>query len=977
MLLLTSLAFGQDRASIGGTVTDPSGAVIQGARVELKSPATGLQREAATGKAGIYAFDSLPVGTYQVTISQKGFRTVTVNDITLRYSENRTVDARLVIGELADRVQVTATLEGLVRTNAEVSEVVDTKQMQELPISGRNWAELSLLANGAVNYSDGSQRNVRFNGHSLDDGAIMLDGIDATGIQEQTMKSDTRLAVAIDAIAEFRVTTAVYTAESGSAAGAQINVISKTGSNAIHGSAFYALRNVALDSRSPFDPATLPSFKLNQFGGSVGGAVIKNKIFYFFNFEGLDQHLGRSFQNTVPNAAFRALVLSTSPAMADLVNPYPTGGTPIAGTTNNIVTLVKSNYKREDSGLARLDFRPSSKDSMYLRYNIDNAIADNPSDALGTHAVVPVIPQNIAAQYQRVFSPTLINEAKFGRNHVDYHNWGYGTAPVATSPVSFDGLSNNSLDTEVGTTLSYIDNLTKIVGRHTLKAGVEIRQVALNNSGNTITTQSIAYASDADFIHNAASSATYLQGEGIAHSRHTMYMGFLQDEFKATANLTINLGLRYEFYSVVHELDNHSAVVDIRGCGGYCPAGTPYYSPNTKDFGPRLGIAWSPAMFHGKTTIRTGAGIYYGGNQNDDFSDPAESFVPRYSLTNANFPALSYPLTAFLDPKNQLYSPKAIARDRKDGNYANWDFLIQHDLGDGFIAQVGYVGSKGTHLFNRATVNLINPATGARTLSQFSSFGLKENQGNNNFNALQAQIHRRFKNGLMVQSNYMWAHGITDASLGAGESVAFQNQACRACDRSSTNIDVRHYFTTNAIYELPFGKGKAFVSDGVAAKILGGWQVAGIATARTGLPVNITVTRKAAALLDGNTSGQRPNYVAGQSIYAANQTITNWFNPAAFATPANGTWGNLGRYAGRGAGAVEFDTTLQRTFRVTEKLKFNLRGTAYNLANHPIYSLPSGNSSSSSFGRITSVVNTGATGSGAPRRIEFMLRAEF
>jgi hypothetical protein len=976
-LLLTVTLYGQDRAAIRGTITDPTGALVAGAHVDLKSPTTGLHRETLTAAAGMYEFDSLPVGSYQVSIAQTGFRPVTVNEITLQYSEIRTLDARLELGTTSDTLEVAASLEGLNRANAEVGEVVDTKQMQELPISGRNWAELALLANGAVNYSDGSQRNVRFNGHSLDDGNITLDGIDATGVQEQTMKSDTRLAVAIDAISEFRVTTAVYTAESGAAGGAQINVISKTGTNNLHGSAFYAVRNAALDSRSPFDGATLPAFTLNQFGGSIGGPILKNKLFFFMNFEGLDQHLGHTFQNTVPDAAFRTQVLTTSPAMAPLINPYPTGGTPIPGTTNNLVTLVENDSIREDSGLARLDYRPTDKDSMYLRYNIDNAYADTPSDALGSHSIVPVIPQNIAAEYQRVISPTLISEFKFGWNNVNYHNYSYGTAPVATSPFSFDGLSSNSLDTEVGTTLSFIGNVTKIIGRHTFKAGIDIRRVMLDNSGNTITTQSITYGSDQDFINNAADAATYLQGEGIAHSRHTMYMGYAQDEFKVTSRLTVNYGLRYEFYSVVHELDNQSAVVDITGCGGFCPPGTPYYAPNTKDFGPRLGIAWAPAIFNGKTTIRTGFGIYYGANQNDDFSDPAESFVPRYSLTSADFPALSFPLTAFLNPANQLYSPKAIARDRKDEAYDNWDFMIQHDLGQGFIVQVGYVGSKGTHMFDKYTLNLIDPLTGKRALAQFGSFGEKANTGNDEFNALQAQIHRRFKNGLMLQSNYMWAHGITDASIGAGESVTFQDMACRACDRSSTNIDVRNYFTTNAIYELPFGRGKAFAQSGLGAALLGGWELAGIATARSGLPVNITITRKTAALPDGNTSSQRPDYVAGQDIYAANPTVLNWFNPAAFATPVSGTWGNLGRYAAYGPGAVEFDTSLQRKFRLTEKFRFDLRATAYNLANTPIYSNPSGNLSSSSFGRITSVINTGATGSGAPRRIEFMLRTEF
>jgi hypothetical protein len=975
-LLLATLSYGQDRATIRGTITDASGGVVAGTHVALKSPATGLHRETLSGSAGIYEFSSLPVGAYEVQIAKDGFRPVTVSDIVMQFSEIRTVDARLEVGSSTERVEVVASLEGLNRANAEVGEVVDAKQMQELPISGRNWAELSLLANGAINYSDGSQRNVRFNGHSLDDGNVTLDGIDATGVQEQTMKSDTRLAVAIDAISEFRVTTGVYTAESGSAAGAQVNVVSKTGTNDMHGSAFYAVRNDALDSRSPFDGATLPPFTLNQFGASLGDAIVKNKAFFFTNFEGLDQHLGHSFINFVPNAAFRASVLAKSPAMAPLVSPYPVGQSPVDDISDQ-VTLVKNDAIREDSGLARFDYRFTDKDSMYVRYNIDNAYADTPQDALGTRNVVPVIPQNLAVEYQKLVSPTLISETKFGWNHVDYHNWTYGTSPVATSPSGFDGLSSNSLDTEVGTTLSFIQNITKIAGRHTFKAGVDVRRVMLDNSGNTITTQSITYASNSDFINNVADSASYLQGEGIAQSRHTMYMGYAQDEFKVTPNLTFNLGLRYEFYSVVHEIHNHSAVVDITGCGGFCPPGTPYYAPNTTDFGPRAGLSWAPAFLHGKTTIRTGFGIYYGQNQNDDFSDPAESFVPRYSWTSSDTPNLSFPLDSFVNPKNALYSPKAVARDRKDGSYNNYDFMIQQDLGQGFIAQVGYLGSEGHHLFDKYTENLLDPVTRLRPLSQFSSFGEKANTGNNNFNALQAQIHRRFKDGLMLQSNYMWSHGITDASLGAGESVSFQDMSCRACDRSSTSIDVRHYFTTNAVYELPFGKGKAFARSGPAAAVLGGWELAGIASARTGLPVNITTSRKAAVMLDGNTSSQRPNYVLGQDIYAANQTIDNWFNPAAFSTPATYTWGNLGRYMGNGPGALEFDTTLQRKFQLTEKVAFNLRATAYNLANHPIFSNPSGTSSSSSFGRITSIVNDGATGSGAPRRIEFMLRTDF
>jgi len=515
---------------------------------------------------------------------------------------------------------------------------------------------------------------------------------------------------------------------------------------------------------------------------------------------------------------------------------------------------------------------------------------------------------------------------------------------------------------------------------------VDVRRIRLDNSGNTLTTSSVTYASNSDFINNKADSATYLQGEGVVGNRRTFAAGFAQDEIRVTPDVTLNLGLRYEYYSVAHEIFDRSAVVDITACGGFCPKGTPYYDPNTKDFAPRLGLAWAPAALHGQTVIRTGYGMYYGGNQNDDFSDPAESAVPRYSLSSSDFPALAFPLVAFLNPANQLFSPKAIDRHRKDLYYENWDFMIQQRLPQDWLIQVGYTGGEGHHLFDRYTVNLINPLTGQRPLAGFGSFGLKANDGNNEFNALQVGINHRFTKGLLFQTNYMWSHGIADASIGSGESLSIENMACRACDRSSTSVDVRHNMTTNFVYDLPFGRGKQFLTSGTASRVFGGWEFSGIVTARSGLPVNITMSRKSGDLLDGNASSQRPNLVPGVSIYAANQSITNWFNPAAFALPAKGTWGNAGRFIAYGPSAYEFDNSLQKRFPLTERLALNFRASAYNLFNNPIFSSPSGSigsltgspaSVNGSFGRINSIINTGAVGSGAPRRFEFMFRAEF
>lgn len=970
-----------DHASLNGTVTDASGAVVENAKVEAVASSTGFRRQVVTRAAGTYQIPGLPVGEYTVTFSKDGFKSVEFKNVTLFVGQPRTIDARLEVGAVADSVEVKAAVDTLNRTSAEVGGLIESEQIKEIPVSGRNWATLMMLAPGAINYGDGAQRSIRFSGHSLDDSNFAFDGVDTSGVQEQTQKADTRLNIALDAIAEFRVSTANYTAESGAAGGAQINVVSKSGSNEFHGSTFYAVRNDALDARGPFDGSTIPPFTLNQFGASFGGAIVKDKAFFYANYEGLRQDLGQTFINFVPNQAFRTMALAKSPALKPILDAYPTGGTPdlaaapcvVNGLTFNCtdqVTNVATDTVREDAGMFRFDYRFSDNTTSYVRYNVDNAYIDNPQDALGDHNVIPHVPTNLVLQVQHIFSPTTVNEAKFGLNRANYHNWGYGTAPVAVSAGPFDGVSDTSLDTEVGTTFSYIDNLTLTRGRHTLKFGVDIRRIRLNNSGNTLTTSTVSYADAQDFVNNVATSATWLQGEGVVGNRRTFYQGYAQDEFKVNPHLTLNIGLRYEYYSVVHEILNRSAVVDIAGCGGFCPKGTPYYSPNTKDFGPRIGLAWAP---DGKTTVRTGFGIYYGGNQNDDFSDPAESAVPRYSWSSADFPTLSYPLTPFLNPAYELFSPKAIDRHRKDLSYNNWDFLVQREVGKDFVAQVGYTGSQGHHLFDRYTVNLIDPLTGKRPLAGFGSFGFKANDGNDNFNALQASLQRRFVRGLLFQMNYMWSHGITDASIGSGESVAFQDMACRACDRSSTNIDVRHTMAMNAVYQLPFARsGNGFVS-----RVFGGWELAGIATARTGLPVNITISRKASALLDGNTSSQRPNLVPGVPIYAVDQTINNWFNPAAFATPANGTWGNLGRYIANGPGNYEIDSSLQKRFRLGERLALNFRAAGYNLFNHPQYANPSGNLSSSNFGRITGILNSGAVGSGAPRRVEFMFRAEF
>src|SRR5215469_18302997 len=337
VLIAWPLAAQVDHASLNGTVADQSGALVENAKVEAVSNATGFRRQVLTGAGGTYQIPGLPVGVYTVTISKEGFKSVDVKDVELFVGQPRTIDAKLMVGAVTDAVEVQATLETLNRTSAEVGGLVEAEQIKEIPVSGRNWATLMMLAPGAINYGDGAQRDIRFSGHSLDDSNFTFDGVDTSGVQEQTQKADTRLNIALDSISEFRVSTANYTAETGAAGGAQINVVSKTGTNDLHGSTFYAVRNDALDARSPFDGSRLPPFTLHQFGASLGGPVVKDKAFFYANYEGLRQSLGQTFVNIVPNATLRAQVLATSPAMKPILAAYPTGGVPVPSAAPCVV----------------------------------------------------------------------------------------------------------------------------------------------------------------------------------------------------------------------------------------------------------------------------------------------------------------------------------------------------------------------------------------------------------------------------------------------------------------------------------------------------------------------------------------------------------------------------------------------------------------------------------------------------------------
>ncbi|HXA07044.1 MAG TPA: TonB-dependent receptor [Bryobacteraceae bacterium] len=984
--LSTCLIYGQaTQANLNGTVTDTSGASVPKARVEVGSPNTGFKRQVETGDAGVYSITGLPIGTYDLTISHEGFKTFEQRGIALLVGQTRTINAQLEVGAAIQRVEVRSTIQALENSNAELGSVVQSQQVQNIPVNGRDWAVLMALAPGAINLGGGGQRDTRFVGRAIDDSNYTFDGLDATGVQEQSQKVGVRLAISLESIAEFRVSSSVYTAEKGGSAGAQVSIVSKAGTNAFHGGVFEFLRNDVFDARSPFDGSSVPPFRLNQFGGSLGGPIKKNRTFFFLDYEALRQRLHSTIIGFVPNAAYRASVAATSPILKPFLDSWPIGQTHLDSLTDEWTT-VGLDSRREDSGIFRLDHTFTDRTSIFGRISIDDANVSSPLDTVGGRDNPLIRPSNLVIQLTHVFSPTIVNEVRGGFNRSALHHYQNGTSPlstnngepgyVAVSVSGFDGPNSNYLDTEVGTTIDGYDDLSIVRGRHTIKMGIGVERHRLNNSSEGIAAGVLSYNSPQDFVNNVLADYSFVGQLTLGGNRRTYFMPYVQDTFKVSSNLTLNLGLRYEYYTVLHEVFGRIAVVTL-ACGGFCPKGTPLYFPDRTDFMPRLGLAWVPGGPAGKTVIRAGFGMYFSPNQMDDFSDGHESTGQRFDVSSASVPGLSWPVSPSLLPAPS-YSPKAWDQNRKDGYDEDWDLTVQRLLPHSFLGQIGYQGSEGHRLFSATRVNLIDPLTGTRPLPEFGEFNQKANHGNANFHSLQVSLKRPLTSGWMWETQYMWSHALSDNGFGAGQYPHIENFACIKCSYSDSDIDVRHSLSVNSVYELPFGPGKRFLkAGGVAGKLVGGWQLSGIATATSGRPIDILVDRSPSDLPDGETRNQRPDLLPGVSIYPAHQTINNWFNPAAFAVPAVETWGNLGRNVGRGPGYYEIDTALEKATSITERLAVKFRVEAFNLLNHPTYGDPASDISAGSFGIITSVLNSGATGIGTPRRIQFMLRLEF
>ncbi len=612
-----------DRAVLEGAVMDRSGGTVPGADVKVTAVSTGITQDRKSNGHGYYLFPGLAVGRYSVAVSKQGFATHVVDGVILRVGEDHTLDVRLRVGGMAQRIVVNAQADPAERTSPADASVVSSEQIENLPTNGRDWAELTILAPFAQDDGGGDQRTIRFAGRARDDNNFSIDGVDAGGIQEQAQKSSVRLQISEDAVAEYRVNSALYDSEYGTQSGGQIDVVTKSGTNNFHGTVFGYLRNSVFDGRNFNDyvtdsagnqvPVRLP-FRMGNFGMTLGGPIQKDKTFFFISYEGLRQQQDASTagQTFVPSPSLIQDILvngrngaGPSPAMCSVLQgfPWPSSLGAVGGCTpkfvypdsafvncsnpnancgltydaNDPATDVNSfthpiiTRINEDSWLARIDHKFSDNTTLYVRAQRDVSTSYSQINVSATGLDSDEVfnhPANYLVALQHTFTPNLFNETKFYINRSPFHNPHGSTLPFAVNTNMFSGIPNQSADIEVGTTFGVVDNLTLNHGRNTFKMGMEYRRVRLNQ-GQTAD-NNLTFTDDQSMISGSLSNLTFNAPWCCHGLRRNFFMPYFQDEWKMTPTFTVTAGLRWEYYGVPTEATNRTTVFDVNTFHGVC-----------------------------------------------------------------------------------------------------------------------------------------------------------------------------------------------------------------------------------------------------------------------------------------------------------------------------------------------------------------------------------------------------------------------
>jgi hypothetical protein len=1125
------------QGSFTGIVTDPSGAVIPGATVTALEIRTGFTRQGITLEDGLYSIVLLPPGQYRISVEKGGFQKAVQEPVSLTVDQHLALDFHLKIGVQTSTMEVKETPSVLDTESNSIGTTIEQGKIAELPLNGRHFLELTILAPGVVPGTPGSRisdrgGSINVNGMQDSMNSFWLDGLDntAVGVGQFTVVPP------LDSIQEFRMETGNYEAKFGAHAGAQVNVVTKSGTNRLHGSMYEFLENTSLDARNFFDPQVVPVHR-NQFGGSLGGPVSvpgvyngHDRTFFFAAYEGLRDRRGFFDRARVPTDAerngdfsadlspncattnllvdpFALLSGQVQPLMGPggpntlpyidpvgkaLVNLYPRPNIPNAGCGSlNYIALVNRKIN-QNSFFGRIDHQWGAKDNVFFRYNNNRDQQFLPPDT-NSRAAQTNIPgygtfthdqyQMIGIDWTHVFSPNLINELKIGYNRWqirdDNQDQGNSIAQqlglqgltqsnpglIGVPELNFSGydsLGSDSTDPQSGAinTFQIGDTLTHVHRNHSLAYGVDVRSVNRGNFAIASTTrgeydftgtvtgglgqlppgvaQALGCASPTCTLGNSVADALlglptfWLNGFTQSISGHFgEYDFFGQDTWKVRPNITLTLGLRYEYKGLATDKYNHfgnfdfsNGLVMVAGSksvtlmtfdpttGLFVPIGSTSLGSaganrslqlsDKNNFAPRVGFSWQP---YGRSTmvVRGGYGIFYNQTFGDVIFQKAAN-PPFVSLSTGNIGA-ALPLigSGTIVPGSGALIQQALAGivgqvfpsmspfqiNFRDAMIHEWNLDLQGELPGSWLLDVGYVGTRALHLPREVDPNQPQPNPLTQTAPVpyplYAGFSYTESSGSSSYHALQVKAERHYSHGLSFLAAYTYSRSMdtNSSAFSTSRDQNFpQNSNNLAAEWARSDFDIRHRFTLSYVYDLPFGNTVLRLRNNSLNGLVKDWKISGVFTAQSGPPFTVQVSGDFSQADEQNVLGSglptdRPN-LTGSAFYPSNQTPNQWVLRSAFTAPSPYTFGNAGRNILTGPGLISWNFALTRKFQFKEARALEFRAEVYNLLNHPNFDIPVRDLASPNFGQILNTLppTSGPTagGAGDPRQVQFGLR---
>jgi hypothetical protein len=1018
-------------ASITGRVTDPSKALIAGAKAAAVSSGTSFRYEAATNGSGEYYLTNLPPGTYRIEIEKTGFKKLIKPDVTLHVQDAIELNFELTLGSMSETITVEAGAPLVNTESGTVSTVIDRTFVDNLPLNGRSFQTLIMLTPGVVvtatAFDDQGQFSV--NGQRADANYFTVDGVSAnfgvTGyaplvqtaggaLPALSALGGTNSLVSVDAMQEFRIQTSSFAPEFGRTPGGQISIVTRSGTNRFHGTLFEYFRNNVLDANDWFvnyDHLPKPEERQNDFGGVFGGPIIKDKTFFFFSYEGLRLRQPSTQETVVPDSASRQ---QAPTGVQPYLNAYPIANGAELGAGLAQFNAGYSNPSSLNAYSIRMDQVLSPKLSLFGRYDYSPSTLEErgpntgSGSALSTTQSLPFSLQTLTVGLTEIINTRISNDirANYSNDRASYKyaldDFG-GAVPLPDSalfPTGFSSMNSvfefliegagefatGKYSTDEQRQINFVDNLSMTTGRHQLKFGADYRWLSpfsIPFAYLQLSLFSGMTTSPGGALSGTASLAGTFAAQGNALLSQN-FSSYGQDTWKITPRLTVTYGLRWDINPALKGKNLANDPFTVVGLNDpatmtLAPRGTPLYKTTYGNLAPRIGLAY---QFSGtrnwEAILRGGFGVFY--DLGSGSLGGVSSYFPYLNDTFAT--DVPFPLSAQnAAPPALTTSPPVSVISVADPNLKlprtyQWNAALEQSLGSSQSLSATYVGAVGRDLLR--VTDLVSPNP------DFGYVNVTSNTATSNYNALQLKFERRLSHGLQALASYTWSHSIDIAStdalanyLDTPSSVANPN-----IDRGNSDFDIRHAFTAGVTYNLPTSE-----SNNVTHAVLGGWSVDSFIFARTAPPVDVV---SGLVIADGIDLYPRPDVVPGAPLvlYGSQYPGGKAFNSAAFTAPPTGQQGDFGRNVLRGFGAWQADVAFQRQFRLTEKMGLRFRGEFFNLFNHPNFGSPNNNLTSPLFGQSTQTLASSLAGGvgagfnplyqiGGPRSIQLALKLVF